>query len=252
MSTSSISHLGTEDITTPPFMGESVLSFSSGRFIGTRRQAVLAHWQCLIEKVDSIFNEGLELRKTRQAVLQFVERPKHGSIKPYLKEWKDRFSQKCTFEDYLRREKAFTFPERIHFLSEEERRLCQPSIVCIPDFAGKQRCRLLDINGEPLKNGQHLFILSMEQKLYVAEEREWEKEGIVWHIKHSSISWGKAVLTAGEFTITDGFLCKIISKSGHYCPSKRDESKILFYLRLHGVDINTIQIEPIPRKKDPI
>lgn len=95
-------------------------------------------------------------------------------------------------------------------------------------------------NGEILKNGKYIFVLTKDDKFYFVKKRKDE----LGRIQHSSLSSGRPIRSAGKVTIdTGGKLVALNNISGHYRPKSPQIINIVNYLANNNISLNSFQVE---------
>lgn len=93
--------------------------------------------------------------------------------------------------------------------------------------------------GMQIPKGRYLFVLTMDNKLYIARKGITE-QGL---IQHSSFSGGKPVRSCGLIEINDhGQVVKISNHSGHYHPKEEQVSHIMEYFQEFGISLDTLSV----------
>lgn len=87
------------------------------------------------------------------------------------------------------------------------------------------------------------FALSMSNELFVGHVG-----GLVVKF-HSFFMGGAPVQCAGHMWFEDGRVTKVCNSSGHYKPVDRSMVKVLNYLRMNGLALSQITVEPVQFKK---
>jgi hypothetical protein len=87
------------------------------------------------------------------------------------------------------------------------------------------------------------FALSMSNQLYVGHV------GGITVKYHSFFTGGRPVQCAGHMWFNNGVITKVSNSSGHYKPVDVALIKTLNYLRMNGVNLRGVSVEPVQFKK---
>lgn len=108
------------------------------------------------------------------------------------------------------------------------------------EFLKVQAVPEADTKPSSLPDGDYIFILNQQKKLYVAKK----VKGV---LNHSCLNHGEPVLIAGEFTIKNGKVIAITNWSGHYQNSGVRMANALTYFLEHGLDEEALESVTLER-----
>jgi len=164
-----------------------------------------------------------------KAWIEFFD-PKHRrphELKELFSLWKETLQSKMSFWEFLveqeeQNSKLLDPSIQIRYLTAQERAAYR--IQLQPNEKGQATVALPD--------GNYMFVLGPDNQLYAGVE-------VRGQFHHSSFFAGKAVLTAGEFTVAGGIIEKGSSRSGHYRPEQREVDNFLKYVEGQGIDLKS-------------
>ncbi len=138
---------------------------------------------------------------------------------------------------------SFNYPERVIYLTDKARQACRCTLI-----VREGGCHISQ-QGNTLPQGKYLFVLDTTGLYVLKEMSATDEKGITYHYKHTSLSRGAPVLSAGEIDLDEGEkLVTIGMLSGHYYPDQPELKELLDFLSSHGVAVEQIKILPIPKK----
>lgn len=212
-------------------------------------------FKSVIGKVLQMFSRDPETGKITGKILadtdwyEFFD-PLHrraSSIRKYFQEWatNDELKTKTSFFDYMDMlanstpDHPLSSPSiQIVYMSPEQRAQYRVTV----ESNVSKKAIFKDINGKNLEDGCYISVLGPDNQLYIAKE-------ISGKLHHSSFFSGKSILAPGELVVKDGVLIEYAGMSGHYKPSKKEDSYFLNYLKDQGVDLQTFRYTTLSSRK---
>lgn len=115
----------------------------------------------------------------------------------------------------------------VHYFSSSEKSKYE---IIVEEGRLKEKCTGKLLNCYK-KEEEHLFIIDLEKKLYVTKASK--------EIRHTSLSYGKPVLAAGNLVVRQGIIYRLGLESGHYQPNTDDGQQLLNILVEQGANFSS-------------
>ncbi len=151
------------------------------------------------------------------------------------------------YRDYLAKLKEDPGMRFADFILKENRLDALPLEENATDFFSNRLLKKHEVHiknqslyrdGNFLPEGNYIFILNQKKKLLAATKRPKGPNG---RTQHSSLSLGKPVLAAGNFSISSGSqILTLETHSGHYKPPPQNLDRLIEWLKDRGLKFSVI------------